>query len=124
DAGLGPGEASRDRRRGGEQAAAPAVPPAVGPPRSLTAFDGGCPTRRAGGQGPAPAPRTAAHAAGETVMRKVHLPTATALGLLLGGMPLFAAAPVDYVREVKPLLTARCYACHGGLQQKGDLRLD
>src|SRR3989441_3085483 len=34
------------------------------------------------------------------------------------------AAPVDYVREVKPLLVERCYKCHGASQQKGKLRLD
>ena len=31
---------------------------------------------------------------------------------------------VDYAREVKPLLAARCVACHGALKQKGGLRLD
>jgi hypothetical protein len=30
----------------------------------------------------------------------------------------------DYLRAVKPILTARCFACHGALQQKGGLRLD
>ncbi len=35
-----------------------------------------------------------------------------------------ANAPVDYLKEVKPLLTAKCVACHGGLRQKGHLRLD
>ncbi len=35
-----------------------------------------------------------------------------------------SAAPVDYVREVKPLLAERCYQCHGGSQQKGKLRFD
>ena len=49
---------------------------------------------------------------------------ATTVGLLLTGRALTAAEKVDYVREVKPLLTARCYACHGALQQKGGLRLD
>jgi hypothetical protein len=34
------------------------------------------------------------------------------------------AAPVDYAREVKPLLRERCYACHGALKQKAKLRLD
>src|SRR5687767_12030134 len=34
------------------------------------------------------------------------------------------AAPIDYAREVKPLLRERCYACHGALKQKGKLRLD
>ena len=34
-----------------------------------------------------------------------------------------AVEPVDYVRDVKPLL-ARCTACHGALRQKNGLRLD
>ncbi len=37
---------------------------------------------------------------------------------------LGAAATVDYVREVKPLLVERCYKCHGASQQKSGLRLD
>jgi mono/diheme cytochrome c family protein len=48
----------------------------------------------------------------------------TALLSLLLATSLRAADAVDYLREVKPLLAARCYACHGGLQQKGALRLD
>ncbi len=31
---------------------------------------------------------------------------------------------VDYSRDVKPVLAARCYACHGAIKQKGGLRLD
>ncbi len=34
------------------------------------------------------------------------------------------SAAVNYLREVKPLLTEHCYKCHGAAQQKGDLRLD
>ncbi|HXG48835.1 MAG TPA: DUF1553 domain-containing protein [Methylomirabilota bacterium] len=34
------------------------------------------------------------------------------------------AVPVDYLQEVKPLLAAHCYRCHGASQQKGGLRLD
>lgn len=33
-------------------------------------------------------------------------------------------AEVEYLRDVKPLLQARCYACHGSLKQEGGLRLD
>jgi hypothetical protein len=33
-------------------------------------------------------------------------------------------APVDYVREVKPLLQATCVKCHGATTQKSDLKLD
>ncbi|MBX9627758.1 MAG: PSD1 and planctomycete cytochrome C domain-containing protein [Gemmataceae bacterium] len=35
-----------------------------------------------------------------------------------------AAGPVDYAREVRPVLRERCYACHGALQQKAKLRVD
>lgn len=31
---------------------------------------------------------------------------------------------VSYLETVKPLLTKRCYACHGGLAQEGGLRID
>jgi hypothetical protein len=34
------------------------------------------------------------------------------------------AAPVDYTREIKPLLQATCVKCHGATSQKSDLRLD
>jgi hypothetical protein len=37
---------------------------------------------------------------------------------------LAAGEPVDYLRDIKPLLKERCYACHGGLKQKAKLRLD
>ncbi len=33
-------------------------------------------------------------------------------------------ADTIYLREVKPLLKARCYACHGSLKQEAGLRLD
>ncbi len=35
-----------------------------------------------------------------------------------------AAGPIDYARDVKPVLAARCFSCHGALQQKAGLRLD
>ena len=31
---------------------------------------------------------------------------------------------VDYLRQIKPILRERCFACHGALKQEGDLRLD
>ena len=34
------------------------------------------------------------------------------------------ASAVDYERDVKPVLKARCFACHGALQQQANLRLD
>jgi hypothetical protein len=44
--------------------------------------------------------------------------------LLLTPSASLRAAGVDYLRDVKPLLQERCYACHGGLKQKKALRLD
>jgi len=35
-----------------------------------------------------------------------------------------ASAPVDYVRDVKPILKQNCYRCHGASQQKGGMRAD
>src|SRR4051812_15987658 len=35
-----------------------------------------------------------------------------------------AGDEIDYTRQIKPVLRARCYACHGVLKQKGGLRLD
>ena len=34
------------------------------------------------------------------------------------------AGEVDYLRELKPILHERCYACHGALKQEAGLRLD
>jgi mono/diheme cytochrome c family protein len=35
-----------------------------------------------------------------------------------------AAGPVDFVREVRPILERHCYECHGPEKQKNDYRLD
>ncbi len=35
-----------------------------------------------------------------------------------------AAEPVDYLRDVKPILTAHCTSCHGADKQRSGLRLD
>lgn len=35
-----------------------------------------------------------------------------------------AEGAIDYLRDVKPLLQTRCYACHGALKQQSGLRLD
>jgi hypothetical protein len=49
--------------------------------------------------------------------------------LLLVGFAFLSARPawggtVDYLRDVKPVLRQRCFACHGALKQKAKLRLD
>ena len=61
-------------------------------------------------------------------LRRIVLVCGTLLTLLAATLPVDAAepvnAPVDYLKDVKPLLAAKCVACHGGLRQKGNLRLD
>ena len=47
-----------------------------------------------------------------------------AIAAFLLAPSLLVAAPVDYIREVKPLLQATCVKCHGTHTQKSDLRLD
>jgi hypothetical protein len=58
-------------------------------------------------------------------MTKVLAPLIFVLGLpgrLLAGEP--GREQVDYLRDVKPIFTNRCVACHGALKQKAGLRLD
>lgn len=46
---------------------------------------------------------------------------------VVAGMTVGAGAGAEegeYLAKVKPLLKERCYACHGSLKQKGELRLD
>jgi hypothetical protein len=60
------------------------------------------------------------------MLRNLQLALLVSLPLLCSALalPAPAAEKVAYVRAVKPILTARCYACHGALQQKNDLRVD
>lgn len=44
--------------------------------------------------------------------------------LMTLGFAISAAKGADYLREVKPVLMAHCYRCHGASQQKGGLRVD
>ncbi|HUQ94257.1 MAG TPA: PSD1 and planctomycete cytochrome C domain-containing protein [Bryobacteraceae bacterium] len=39
-------------------------------------------------------------------------------------LPLFAAEPMDFSRDIEPLLRKRCHACHGSVTQMSGLRLD
>ncbi|MCA9146360.1 MAG: PSD1 domain-containing protein [Planctomycetales bacterium] len=45
-------------------------------------------------------------------------------GALLWQAAIVVAQPVDYSRDIKPILKERCFACHGGLKQEAELRLD
>ena len=42
----------------------------------------------------------------------------------LSKLPPAASAPMDFAKDIQPLLAAKCYACHGAEKQKGGLRLD
>ena len=50
------------------------------------------------------------------------------LGLFLTGISIGLAEestkPIDYLTEIKPILTQRCFACHGAETQKSGLRVD
>ncbi|MFO0953169.1 MAG: DUF1549 domain-containing protein [Isosphaeraceae bacterium] len=39
-------------------------------------------------------------------------------------LPPAAAGPVDFEKDVRPILAGRCFSCHGPEKQKGGLRLD
>jgi hypothetical protein len=47
-----------------------------------------------------------------------------ALLALLAAVTTANGAPVDYLKQIKPLLHNRCSSCHGALAQKAKLRLD
>ncbi len=54
-----------------------------------------------------------------------HLLRVTSVLLLMFPAVNFAADdPVDYAKQIKPLLQKRCFACHGALKQEAGLRLD
>eukprot|EP00456_Euglypha_rotunda_P035726 TRINITY_DN274_c0_g2_i5.p1 TRINITY_DN274_c0_g2~~TRINITY_DN274_c0_g2_i5.p1 ORF type:complete len:1100 (-),score=288.09 TRINITY_DN274_c0_g2_i5:1287-4586(-) len=44
--------------------------------------------------------------------------------LLIVVGPVFGDDTIDYLRQIKPILRERCYACHGVLKQEAGLRLD
>ena len=48
-----------------------------------------------------------------------------ALGGMVPTMPLFAE-PLEYNRDIRPILTDKCFSCHGAdsASRKADLRLD
>jgi hypothetical protein len=45
--------------------------------------------------------------------------------LSIGAWPgPIVAAPIDFVRDVRPIFEAHCYDCHSGDTRKSGLRLD
>lgn len=53
----------------------------------------------------------------------VVVPPVLLAGEATSGVSSPASAAL-YLKDIKPVLKDRCFACHGGLQQKGNLRLD
>lgn len=51
-------------------------------------------------------------------------PLLSTLSLLILKLSLPAAEPVDYLRDIKPLLAKHCGECHGAEKQRAGLRLD
>jgi mono/diheme cytochrome c family protein len=49
---------------------------------------------------------------------------AVAMLLCLAGSTLIAEESIDYLKQIKPVLHERCFACHGALKQEAGLRLD
>lgn len=59
------------------------------------------------------------------ISRLIVVVMLAAVTLLAIDSPRIAHAEgVDYERDIKPMLVARCYACHGALKQEAGLRLD
>jgi mono/diheme cytochrome c family protein len=55
---------------------------------------------------------------------RILLASLTSAMTLGAGASKAVTEEVDYLRQVKPILKQRCYACHGALKQKAGLRLD
>ncbi|HUR59879.1 MAG TPA: DUF1549 domain-containing protein, partial [Opitutaceae bacterium] len=55
-----------------------------------------------------------------------HFRSTILLASFAGAARLFSAAPVDYSREIQPILSENCYHCHGPdlKSRKAELRLD
>src|SRR5688500_11106905 len=45
-------------------------------------------------------------------------------GTLFAAVPLVGADPIDYLRDVKPILTQHCVRCHGAEKEEAGLRTD
>ncbi|MEO6740425.1 MAG: PSD1 and planctomycete cytochrome C domain-containing protein [Chthoniobacteraceae bacterium] len=54
----------------------------------------------------------------------MKIPLRTILPVLSGFAAAVVAAPVDFVRDVRPIFEKHCHECHGEKKQKSGLRLD
>ena len=58
---------------------------------------------------------------GRTLIRILLLPVSLSSVL---SHSVSADERVDYLKQIKPVLRERCFACHGALKQEAKLRLD
>ena len=56
--------------------------------------------------------------------RRIANAVFVSLAMLMSMSTATGGEPVDYLKEIKPILKARCYACHAVLKHESDLRLD
>src|SRR5262249_26658691 len=56
------------------------------------------------------------------MLRRRRLVLVAACSLLAWVPPARSGERVDYLKEIKPLLREKCFACHGALEQKAPLR--
>jgi mono/diheme cytochrome c family protein len=54
----------------------------------------------------------------------LNVPALAAASVLLAGLAAPSDPPVDFARDVQPILTRTCAGCHGPDKQRGGLRLD
>ncbi|MEY4198568.1 MAG: hypothetical protein RLZZ265_308, partial [Verrucomicrobiota bacterium] len=50
--------------------------------------------------------------------------TAGVMSAESGKLPPTAVAPIDFAKDIQPILETSCVRCHGALKPKGGLRLD
>ncbi|MCP4783156.1 MAG: hypothetical protein GY903_07815 [Fuerstiella sp.] len=58
-------------------------------------------------------------------MHRIHVQLVSCYLIASAGIAATAfPADVDYQRDIKPVLKAKCYSCHGAIRQEANLRLD
>ena len=58
------------------------------------------------------------------MLARLLLPAWLGFFLVSCSSPVLADGQVDYLKQIKPVLRERCFACHGALKQEAGLRLD
>ncbi|HYV29397.1 MAG TPA: c-type cytochrome domain-containing protein, partial [Candidatus Eisenbacteria bacterium] len=53
-----------------------------------------------------------------------HYRSISGASLVMSALLLRAAEPVDFVKDIKPILEIACVKCHTAERHKGELRLD